>query len=304
MIKPENERVKPQDNIGRYTMYQPSLDRRIAMDAFAALRTGHPMFALLELDVTQAEAEVKRLQQHGERISLFSFLVHCIAVAISEHPDLNLVRHGRSLLRFEDVDVSVPVEIASEDGVAPREVVIRRAQHKRPQAIYSELEAARQRHGASGSLGEEDRWTRRIARAVSWLPGFFRRSLVRWLIRDGFRIKQRAGTTLVSSVGKFASIPGFSFTFSTGPRAAVFVVGGVYERPWVRAGSVVVRSVLPLSILIDHDLVDGGPAARFAQRLQQLIESAEGLSPQAAASTTVIPPPAASAPRSRIAAAT
>jgi hypothetical protein len=29
--------------------------------------------------------------------------------------------------------------------------------------------------------------------------------------------------------------------------------------------------------MVDHDLVDGAPAARFAERLQGSIESAEGL---------------------------
>ena len=33
------------------------------------------------------------------------------------------------------------------------------------------------------------------------------------------------------------------------------------------------RSILALTCIFDHDVVDGAPAARFATRLQQLIES-------------------------------
>jgi pyruvate/2-oxoglutarate dehydrogenase complex dihydrolipoamide acyltransferase (E2) component len=58
-----------------------------------------------------------------------------------------------------------------------------------------------------------------------------------------------------------------------GPRAAVFVVGGVNTKPWVVDGRVVPRSVMSLSVMVDHDLVDGAPAARFAARLRELIES-------------------------------
>jgi pyruvate/2-oxoglutarate dehydrogenase complex dihydrolipoamide acyltransferase (E2) component len=41
--------------------------------------------------------------------------------------------------------------------------------------------------------------------------------------------------------------------------------------------------MLDLTISVDHDLVDGAPAARFARRLADLVESADGLrSPPAA----------------------
>ena len=265
--------------IGNYTLVTPGLDRRLAMDAFAAIPKGHPMVGLLELDVTDAMAVIDALQRSGERVSLFAFVVRSIAVALSEHPELNQVRHGKRLLRFDDVDVSVPVEVEADAARVPREVVIRRAQQRSVREIYAELEAARARHEASGALGAEDRWARRTMRAVGWLPAFARTAFVRMIVRNGFRIKARAGTTLVTSVGKFAAIPGFSFTFSTGPRAAVFVVGSVVEKPWLYGGQVCARKVLALSVIVDHDLVDGAPAARFAHRLQALIESAHGLSP-------------------------
>ncbi len=265
------------DSPGKYQVVEPSLDRQLAMDAFVAIPTGHPMVALLELDVTRALAAIAERRGRGERLSLFAFAVHAIAATIAEHPDLNLVRHGRRLVRFEDVDVSVPVEVQTPEGRVPREAVLRRAQQRSAQDLYAELEQARARHQATGELGDEDRWVHALMRAVRWLPRLVRVGLARWIIGSAFRIKARAGTTLITSVGKFASIPGFSFTFSTGPRAAVFVVGSVSEKPWVCGGQVVPRSILGLSVMVDHDLVDGAPAARFAERLQSRIESAEGL---------------------------
>jgi pyruvate/2-oxoglutarate dehydrogenase complex dihydrolipoamide acyltransferase (E2) component len=38
-----------------------------------------------------------------------------------------------------------------------------------------------------------------------------------------------------------------------------------------------VRKYLSLTLDFDHDIIDGAPAARFAQRLIELIESGEGL---------------------------
>jgi pyruvate/2-oxoglutarate dehydrogenase complex dihydrolipoamide acyltransferase (E2) component len=269
------------DLLGRYEVTRPGPDRQMAMDVFAALQVGHPMVGLLELDVTRAVEAIDRLRASGAQVSLFAFVVRAIARAIAEHPDLNLVRHGTPLVRFEDVDVSVPVEVRRPEGESPREVVIRRAQDKTASEIYAELSGARASHAAVGELGAEDRWVRRLQQVMRFVPRVLRLVLVRWMTRDAFRIKARAGTTLVTSVGKFAAMPGFSFSFATGPRAAMFAVGGVVDRPWVDGGAVVVRKVLSLSIMVDHDLVDGAPAARFAHRLQQLVESADGLEPHA-----------------------
>jgi pyruvate/2-oxoglutarate dehydrogenase complex dihydrolipoamide acyltransferase (E2) component len=265
------------DATGDYTLTRPSLDRQLAMDAFAATDVGHPMVGLMELDVTDALAAIHVAQTQGQRVSLFAFVVRCIAVAISEHPELNQVRHGKRIARFDDVDIAVPVEVQSREGRVPREVVVRCAHRKSAQEIYAELEHARVRHETKGETSDEDRWARRMMRSVRWLPAPFRVGIVRWIVRSAFRIKAHNGTTLVTSVGKFAAIPGFSFTFSTGPRAALFVVGGVVDKAWVHAGVVEPRSVLSLSVMVDHDLVDGGPAARFARRLRALVESGDGL---------------------------
>jgi hypothetical protein len=254
-------------------MLRPSFERQLAMDAFAALPPNHPMFALLELDVTEALASIEAQRRAGRRLSLFTFLVHAIARAIAEHPDMNLVRHGRKLVRFEDVDVSVPVEVSTPAGNFPRDYVLRRAHARSPEELYAELEEARVDYARTGDLGAEERGFRRMMGILRWVPGFVRVSLMHLYIRSAFRVKASAGTTLVTSVGKFAAMPGFGFTFTTGPRAAAFAVGSVVDKPWVHEGSIAIRSILGLSIIANHDLLDGAPVARFARRLQELVES-------------------------------
>jgi pyruvate/2-oxoglutarate dehydrogenase complex dihydrolipoamide acyltransferase (E2) component len=39
----------------------------------------------------------------------------------------------------------------------------------------------------------------------------------------------------------------------------------------------VVRDVLDLTVMIDHNVVDGAPATRFAAELRRIMESAEVL---------------------------
>jgi pyruvate/2-oxoglutarate dehydrogenase complex dihydrolipoamide acyltransferase (E2) component len=52
------------------------------------------------------------------------------------------------------------------------------------------------------------------------------------------------------------------------------VVGGRSARPRVLGGDVEVRDVVDLPVTIDHNVVDGAPAARFGAELRDLIEHA------------------------------
>jgi len=54
-------------------------------------------------------------------------------------------------------------------------------------------------------------------------------------------------------------------------------VGGIGEKPGVVDGQIAIRDYLSLTISFDHELIDGAPAARFTQRLKDLIESGYGL---------------------------
>jgi pyruvate/2-oxoglutarate dehydrogenase complex dihydrolipoamide acyltransferase (E2) component len=49
-------------------------------------------------------------------------------------------------------------------------------------------------------------------------------------------------------------------------------VGRIRPRPAVVEGQLAIRQTLWLSLTFDHRLIDGGPAARFLQRVAQLIE--------------------------------
>lgn len=265
------------DGLGAYTIEEPSFLRRLAMDSFEALRPGHPMSAFMELDVTLPLEALDAMRREGARVSLFSHVVRCVAVAMAEHPDLNVVRHGNRIARFDDVDVNVPVEVRTPDGSHPLQVVIRRAQDKSATDVYAEIEEAKRRHASEGVMGEEDRWARRMMRLARLLPRRLRVTVIRRMIDDAKLVKRRSGTTLVTSVGKFASIPGFVTPIGTGPRAVIFAVGSVVEKPVVRDGQIVARSILALTGVFEHDLVDGAPAARFAARLRELVESAHGL---------------------------
>jgi pyruvate/2-oxoglutarate dehydrogenase complex dihydrolipoamide acyltransferase (E2) component len=49
-------------------------------------------------------------------------------------------------------------------------------------------------------------------------------------------------------------------------------VGGIQTKPGIVDGAIVPREYLSLTISFDHDIVDGAPAARFANELVKYIE--------------------------------
>ena len=53
------------------------------------------------------------------------------------------------------------------------------------------------------------------------------------------------------------------------------------QRPRAVNGQVEIRDVLDLTLIIDHNVVDGAPATRFGAELRELIESAAVISPPA-----------------------
>ena len=54
-------------------------------------------------------------------------------------------------------------------------------------------------------------------------------------------------------------------------------IAGVSRKPWVVEDRVEARDVLSLTVLFDHDVIDGVPVALFLRRLVDLMEHAFGL---------------------------
>ena len=87
--------------------------------------------------------------------------------------------------------------------------------------------------------------------------------------------KKYRGTVGITSVGMFGKGAGWGIPL---PSHALWItVGGIGEKPVLVGGQIALREYLSLTISFDHDIVDGAPAARFTQRLKELIESGYGL---------------------------
>ena len=107
------------------------------------------------------------------------------------------------------------------------------------------------------------------------LPGFVRRLFLWVLFKQPHLLKEYYGTVLVSSVGMFGTGSGWGIPATN--HNLQLTLGGIGEKPGVIDHRIEVREYLCVTISFDHDVIDGAPAARFTQRLKELIENDYGL---------------------------
>lgn len=78
------------------------------------------------------------------------------------------------------------------------------------------------------------------------------------------------GTFTVSNLGGLG-VEGFTPIVNQ-PQAGILGVGKILEKPVVLNGGIHVRSMMTLSLVFDHRLIDGAPAAKFLAKVKALLE--------------------------------
>jgi pyruvate/2-oxoglutarate dehydrogenase complex dihydrolipoamide acyltransferase (E2) component len=238
--------------------------RRLVTGAMRAGRRMTPMHGLIEVDVTDAS---RLLAEHGPGLSFTAFVVASVARAAAAHPHVHAYRNWRGqVVTHRHVDVNTIVEIVTPQGPFPLAHVIRDADRRDVADLTGELrrvKAASSRRPAGG-------WSTVAAVGIR-VPGVIR--VMYAVMGKSVRARQRVGTVAVTAVGMFAAGGGYGIT-QPALMSLQIVVGGISDRARVLDGEVKVRQVLDLTVTIDHDVVDGGPAARFGADLRRLIEDA------------------------------
>jgi len=246
-----------------------SLQRRATVDYMRAAGRRSDVHGLVTFDVTEARRAIeRRAEETGERLSFTAFLVGCLGRAIEEHPHVQSYRDWRGrVVTFDDVDVSVLVEREVDGRRLGFPHVVRAANRRSVDSIHEEIRAAQ----ADSDEVRRSRWASLGLR----LPGVVRRQL--WRLPQGFprRWARLAGTVSVTAVGMFGS--GGGWGVSPTNYTLQLTVGGIATEPAIVDGEVVPRERLNVTVTVDHDVVDGAPAARFTNRLGELIENGYGL---------------------------
>lgn len=259
------------DNAEGYRVEAIPAARRLVTDAGRLDSRRHLIHGLVEFDVTGAREFIRQHKARtGESLSFTAFLAICLARAAVDHPHVNAYRNWRNqLIVFDDVDVGVMIE-AEINGVAIPHV-IRAANRRSYRDIHDEIRRVQTKPATSEQKSSV------MARVGVYVPQFVRMLFFRLLLLSPQRLKRIAGTVMLTSVGMFAQGGGWGIGFL--PLHTIgLTVGGIAQRPVLVDGQWVNREYLCITISIDHDIVDGAPAARFAQSLKERVEGCYGLS--------------------------
>lgn len=251
------------------------LSRRAIIDSARIGKRKHTIRALVEVDVTKPRKILRAYRARtGESLSFTAFILTCLGKAIDRNRYLHARRDlwGRLIL-FEEVDCTTMIEIELQEQKFPLAHIIRAINKRSLREIHDEIRSVQADSKSSESL-QRPMW---LMGAFLLLPAFIRDVFYGVVSRFPRLFKQQAGTVVVTAVGMFGE--GSGWGIGTGSiYTTSLLLGGIAEKPAVVDGQVAVREILNLTVEVDHDIVDGAPAARFVSRLKEYIESGYGLS--------------------------
>ena len=263
-------------NVGPYQIIDLTPGRRAWLNTLDLSGPTHWMYGLLEVDVTIARQFITDYKARtGETLSFTGFLVSCLAHAVDENKEVQAYLKGRKqLVMFDDVNVGLMVEHKSGETRALMGHIIQAANHKTFREIHQEIRTA-QSKPVPPSRGMPT-WFR-SAMLLPWPLSRLVKALIGIATRRDPTIRvSTSGTVVVTAVGMFGK--GHSgWGITTTPVSLSLVVGSTAWKPAVVDGRVEPREILNLTVMFDHDVVDGAPATRFTRRLMELIESGYGL---------------------------
>jgi len=191
-----------------------------------------------EVDVTELWTmrlrEDKELAQRGIHLTYFPFIIKAVQHALIEHPMLNasLDEAGEAIILKKYYNIGFAVD--TPDGlIVP---VLRGVEKKSILELAEELQ----------TLAERAR-----QRTVT--------------------LQELKGSSFtITNYGQFGG--GFSTPIINYPDVAILGCGRIADRPWVVAGQIAVRKILPLSLTFDHRVTDGGDATRFLSKVARYLE--------------------------------
>ena len=194
----------------------------------------------ITMDVRMEAVLDQRKDSHnrtGEEISITAYVVKAAAKALEEYQMINSSLEGDELRVYGDINIAVAIN--TPDGlVAP---VLPQTNMK--------------------SVSE-------ISRSIRDLT---ERSVQNKLVVSDLT----GGTFTVTNLGGYG-VELFAPVINP-PQCAILGFGRTSERPVIIEGQVRAASMTTLSLVFDHRIVDGVPAARFLQRVKELLEDPKRL---------------------------
>ncbi|UPW01828.1 2-oxo acid dehydrogenase subunit E2 [Halorussus gelatinilyticus] len=221
----------------QYKGVRKTIGDAMSRSKYTAPHVTHHDTAVVEDLVDTRERLKPKAEEQGIRLTYMPFVMKAVVAALKQHPKLNaeLDEEAGEILRKNYYNVGVAT--ATDAGLMVP--VVDDVDHKGLLQISSEVNEVVQK-----------------ARDRS-------------ISRDELQ-----GSTF--SVTNFGAIGGeYATPILNYPEAAILGIGELKQRPVVEDGEVVAKHTLPISLSIDHRIVDGADAAAFANTFIEYVENPE-----------------------------
>jgi len=237
-ILTKNAEVNKTEKRISYTGMRKIIGDRLSQSKFTA---PHIHFTT-SIDMSEVIRLLKKFNQDvEERITINDFLVFTVAKVLSEQPNINCSLLGEEIVYHKDINIGVAV--ALEEGLIV--LVVKNADKKNLPV-----------------LSKETKKLIKLARERKLLPEDY-----------------NGGTFTISNLGMYG-IDNFTAIINS-PEAAILAVGAVKRVPVVieekGAEKIEIRSLMRVTLSVDHRLIDGAMAANFLKRLKYYLEFPEYL---------------------------
>jgi hypothetical protein len=105
------------------------------------------------------------------------------------------------------------------------------------------------------------------------LPGVLRRTVWRIMLKNPKFIFNKMGNAVITSVGMMGLINGWFIHKSIHPIS--FGIGSIIKKPVVINNQITIREILNMTILFDHEVMDGAPMVRLLNDFTKYVEGGE-----------------------------
>jgi len=221
-----------------YTGIRKIIGDRLSQSKFTA---PHVYFTI-SIDMTKAISFLDTYNSGLQlKVTINDLIVFVIAKVLKEQPNINCSLLGEEIVYYKDINIGIVV--AMEEGlIVP---VLKNADKK-----------------TLSMLSAEAKKLIKLARERKLMPEDY-----------------KGGTFTVSNLGMYG-IESFTAIINP-PEAAILAVGGIKKIPIVvekeNSEKTEIRSIMKITLSVDHRLIDGAIAASFLNRIKYYLEFPEQL---------------------------
>jgi len=214
--------------------------RRVIAERMHGSLSGSAQLSFLgKFDATELiqfrKALLNREKAIGVNITYTEILVYTIARALKGHPDINVSLIENEIKVWEDINIGVAVALGKQGLLVP---VVKQADKKSLTDISHEVKRLVEKAREGKILPEE----------------------------------VTGGTFTLTSIGA-VGVSDYQTPVINQPESAILGTGPIRDEAVVKNGQIVIASMMPYSLTVDHRVINGFGAEQFLASLKELVET-------------------------------